>query len=274
MAIVLENLSFAYAQDEIISKASLIFLEGKIHLVIGLNGSGKTTLALLLAGVLTPTAGSIWVDGQDPSSRIFDRSKLQLAFQFPEAQIFESTVEAEISFALANFGLSGSDLKERLMWACTSVGLPRELLTRDPAKLSFGERRRVALASVIAIRPKYLILDEPFAGLDWKGRSYLVKLVADLASSGMTILILTHEVDVVGEIGDTITLLEGAKLSECLSPRDFFALHSEDSWYIPDHIRVQRYLASIGFLAEATFVRIDEVSEAIAETITNGGRTQ
>jgi len=264
MAIVLENLEFGYDGKPVISKADVTFAEGNVHLILGRTGSGKTTLALLMAGLLKPTGGRILVDGVQPTDLKFDRRWLQLAFQFPEAQIFESTVEREIAFGLKNFGVGISD---RLRWACGCVGIGEDLLKRDPVTLSFGERRRVALASVIALQPRYLVLDEPLAGLDWIGRHQLVNTIDRLSREGMTILILTHETDMIGEIGDTVTTLENGQLSRCLKIRDFLAQEPHDSWLVPDHISLLRRIASAGIEADHSAVRIDEVAKAIVSAV-------
>jgi energy-coupling factor transport system ATP-binding protein len=202
MSIVVRDLGFSYFDRTVIGGADAEFRPGLIHLLLGATGSGKTTLALLLAGLLKPKQGSVAVDGCDPASDKFERSRLQLAFQFPEAQIFESVVEREIEYGLRNFGFSREEASARRDWAADCVGLSRRLLSKDPAEISFGERRKTALASAIALKPAYLILDEPLAGLDWQGRTSLVATLLRLKGEGLTTLVLTHEADLIAELGD------------------------------------------------------------------------
>jgi energy-coupling factor transport system ATP-binding protein len=248
--IAIENLTVGYFGRPVLAGVSATFAEGMVHIVLGSTGSGKTTLALAVAGLIEPRDGSVSVDGVKPASRGFDRRKLQLAFQFPEVQMFESTVEREIDYGLKNFGFLPGEIAERRAWAAARVGLPAALLPRDPAGLSFGERRRVALASVIALKPRYLILDEPLAGLDWRGRAHLVATLSDLKDEGLTTLVLTHESDLLGEIGETVTVLARGKLLAQSTPEVFLS-GSEASDLLPDFAAVLRKVRTRGGIAGA-----------------------
>lgn len=221
MPIVVKDLGFSYFDRAVLEGLDAAFDEGLVHLLLGTTGSGKTTLALIMTGLVKPTRGSVRVDDCDPASGRFERTKLQLAFQFPEVQIFESTVEKEIEYGLKNFDLPPDEVVARREWAMECVGLSTAFLARDPANLSFGERRKTALASVIALKPKYLILDEPLAGLDWQGRRHLVDTIARLRSEGLTTLILTHETDLVTEVGDTVSVLDRGRVIGPMSPEEF-----------------------------------------------------
>jgi energy-coupling factor transporter ATP-binding protein EcfA2 len=220
---VIENLTAGYFDHPVLNKVNVTLREGMVHLLLGSTGSGKTTLALAIAGLIEPRQGSVLIDGVNPASRSFDRRTLQLAFQFPEVQMFESTAEKEIDYGLKNFGFPAAEIAERRRWAAERVGLPAALLPRDPTCLSFGERRRVALASVIALKPTYLILDEPLAGLDWRGRASLVETLRGLRGEGLTTLVLTHESDLVGEIGDAVTVVADGGVSGPMPPEAFLA---------------------------------------------------
>jgi energy-coupling factor transport system ATP-binding protein len=264
---VIEDLSFSYFDHPVLQGASLRLDEGLVHLVLGCAGSGKTTLALIVAGLLRPSQGAVLVDGSDPASRDFDRSRVQLAFQFPENQIFESTVEREIEYGLRNFGVASHEIGPRCEWALECVGLSSHMLPRDPGRLSFGERRRVALASVIALRPKYLLLDEPLAGLDWRGRRQLVQAILRLRDKQVSTVILTHETDVVAELGDTISVLVKGGLSGPLNAQEY--LYSDDlsDHLLPDFMVAVRRIQSAGFKMEGKPRRVADVAKGLIEAL-------
>ncbi len=265
MPVEVSGLSFAYGDKPVLGCARATYDEGMVHLILGRTGSGKTTFALMLAGLIEPQAGSIRVDGSDPAGRGFDRSVVQLAFQFPEAQIFEVSVEKEILYGLRNLGLGEILSRQRCLEALELVGLSDDLLHRDPASLSFGERRKVALASVIALKPRYLILDEPLAGLDWKGRKSLVKAINGLRGEGLAIMILTHEADLLAETGDTVSVIAGARLSGPAPVSDFLAsVKVRDREMLPDHLLVLLKLADRGIKTGGRPRTVGEVCAAVA----------
>jgi len=270
LAIVIRDVSFSYFDQQVIRGVTATFDRGLVHLLLGGTGSGKTTLALVLAGLARPVRGSVTVDGCDPASDRFDRSALQLAFQFPEVQIFETTVVKEIQYGLRNFGLAGPRMAERLDWAIGCVGLPRALLPKDPGSISFGERRKVALASVIALKPKYLLLDEPLAGLDWHGRRNLVNTILRLRDHGLTTLVLTHEADLVAEIGDTVSILAGGAMAGPMTPESFVAsgpsadaLDQARHELLPDFASALHKISSPGHAIGTTPWLIEDVARAM-----------
>jgi energy-coupling factor transporter ATP-binding protein EcfA2 len=249
MAIEIHDLTFSYGNGLVLQGVAGVFDKGSTHVLLGPNGSGKTTLALAIAGVIPPGSGYVRVDGADPASPDFDRTRVQLAFQFPEEQMFEATVAAEIAFGLKNFGVAAGDLKARSEWALGCVGLPAGMLERVPDELSYGEMRKVALASVIALKPSYLLLDEPLAGLDWRGRASVIEAIEALRDEGVTTLLLTHEPDLAAEIGDTVSLLIGGSLRAGPMPTaDFFyaADAAAAAEYLPGTVRVLRTLDPSG----------------------------
>jgi energy-coupling factor transport system ATP-binding protein len=252
LSIVLENLSFSYFDDCVLRDVTITLPEGLVHLVLGRTGSGKTTLALILTGLLKPQHGSVRIDGSDPAAKDFERSRVQLAFQFPESQIFEMTVEKEIEYGLRNFGFSAGEIRERRDWSLECVGLSVDMLPRDPGTLSFGERRKLALASLVALKPKYLILDEPLAGLDWHGRRNLITTISNLKAEGLTTTILTHETDIVGEIGDTVSVAVGKTVSGPFEVTEFLhgkhsSEHDPGHELLPEYILVLRAVEHAGF---------------------------
>ena len=269
MAIEIRSLTYSYFDEPVLAHVDMELEEGKVHVLLGPNGSGKTTLGLAIAGVIRPGVGSVRVDGEDPASGNFDRSRVQLAFQFPEEQMFEMTVEAEIAFGLRNFGVDAAGIRERCAWAMECVGLPADMLGRAPEELSYGEMRKVALASVIALRPDYLILDEPLAGLDWKSRRSVIESLESLKEEGVTTVVLTHEPDLAAEVGDTVSLLKDGLLESGPTPTaEFFypagsAAGEVDFEYLPDLVRVLRGLKRSGIRVDGRPVHEAEIAEAI-----------
>jgi energy-coupling factor transport system ATP-binding protein len=280
MSIVVRGATFSYFERTILQDVNLTIEEGLVHLVVGSTGCGKTTLALLLVGLMKPTAGEVLVDGCDPASAKFDRSRLQLAFQFPEAQIFESTVEKEIEYGPRNFGLVPDEAGRRRDWAMDCVGLSAAFLGRDPSSLSFGERRKVALAGVIAVRPRYLILDEPLAGLDWSGRRHLVDTVAKLKSEGIATVILTHETDLMSELGDKVAVFDRGRLAGQVSPERLLGADpasggdgaaggngAAPGWLVPDYLVALRILKARGWSIAVDSRRIEDLAQSVARAL-------
>jgi energy-coupling factor transport system ATP-binding protein len=268
MTVVLKDVCFAYFEAEVLRDVNLTLDRGVVHLLLGRTGSGKSTLALLLAGLLRPRTGSVRIDGSDPAAGDFERNRVQLAFQFPESQIFETTVRKELEYGLRNFGFEAAEIDGRRDWALECVGLKAGMLERDPARLSFGERRKLALASIIALKPDYLILDEPLAGLDWSGRSNLIASIRKLKDEGLTTVILTHETDIVSEIGDTVTTAAGKTVKGPLAVDDF--LHPEgDPGHdlLPEHILTLRSVRTAGLPVRGNPRRVEDTARAIAESL-------
>jgi energy-coupling factor transport system ATP-binding protein len=273
LAIAIENVWYSYSQDYVLQEVTVTFEEGKVHLLLGPTGSGKTTLALVMAGLLRPQRGTVLVDDIDPASKQFIRSKVQLAFQFPEAQIFEMTVGKEMAYGLKNFGHGPESIQERSLWALGRVGLSKEMLTRDPGSLSFGERRKVALASVIAIKPAYLILDEPFAGLDWNGRQSLVDTVRGLKDEGLTTIILTHETDVSADLGDTVTVVvDRTAYGPCSVTGFLYGNRRTDQSLIPGFARTLHLLEAAGFEVPEKPRTVDGVAAVIGAMFADPGK--
>jgi len=271
LSIDIERLGFSYNGGPVLDDVSLTLGEGLVHLVFGHTGCGKTTLALLLVGLLRPGRGKVLIDGADPAGRGFDRRRIQLAFQFPETQMFEVSVENEIAYGLKNFGLPAGEIRERSLWALDCVGLPAGFMGRDPHTLSFGERRKVALASVIAIKPAYLVMDEPLAGLDWTGRKSLVSVMERLKGEGLTTVILTHETDILGEVGDTVVTMEAGRVSGPRPAADFmYGAQGPGEVHLPEFMKMLRLMEAAGYRISGSPYRAEDVARALIEALERG----
>ena len=185
--------------------------------LIGHTGSGKSTFVQTLNGLLKVTSGHIYYNGEDIDGDKFDKKKLRsdvgLVFQYPEHQLFEVDVITDVCFGPKNLGLSEREVKERAVEALESVKMPQSLYNASPFDLSGGEKRRAAIAGVLAMRPKILILDEPTAGLDPKGRGEILGLIAGMKKERkMTIILVSHSMDDVARYVDRIMVMGGGKL--------------------------------------------------------------
>lgn len=232
MPIVVEKLNYVYMQGSSVeyralSDISITINEGEFLGVIGHTGSGKSTFIQHLNGLIQPTSGTVTVDGidlSDKSKRAKARSLVGMVFQYPEYQLFEETVFLDIAFGPKNMALGEADVKERVYEAMALVGLdPDKFAEKSPFDLSGGEKRRVALAGVIAMRPKYLVLDEPMAGLDPSGRKQILSTVETLRkNSGCAIVMVSHSMDDVARCAQRIAVLDSGKLILLGEPREIF----------------------------------------------------
>lgn len=217
-----ENLSYVYGEGTPFRKVALdnvnIDIEaGEIVGIIGHTGSGKSTLIQHFNGLLKPTMGKVYIDGEElfsDKSRLKDiRFKVGLVFQYPEYQLFEETVYKDIAFGPKNMGLSEDEIDRRIKETARLVGLKPELLTKSPFELSGGQKRRAAIAGVMAMEPKVLILDEPTAGLDPRGRDRILGMIKQYhAEKGVTVLLVSHSMEDVARTVSKILVLSDAKV--------------------------------------------------------------
>lgn len=204
-------------ESKALDNVSIDIEKGELVGIIGHTGSGKSTLVQHCNGILKPDSGSVIVDGKDiwsdKTAAREARFKVGLCFQYPEYQLFEETVFKDISFGPKNMGLSDDEIKDRVLRACDYVGLKRELLDKSPFDLSGGEKRRAAIAGVIAMEPKVLILDEPTAGLDPKGRDRIFDMIKFYRSAtGSTVLLVSHSMEDVAKIADKVLVMNDARV--------------------------------------------------------------
>lgn len=223
MAILeVKNLTHTYSEGspfriDALKGVSASFEKGEIIAVIGHTGSGKSTLLMHLNGLLKPNSGEVLYEGKNIwESKISvknARFNVGFCFQYPEHQLFESTVEKDIAFGPKNMGLSQEEIKARVKEAAEYAGLKSELLQKSPFDLSGGEKRRAAIAGVMAMKPGVLILDEPTAGLDPKGKTEIIQLIKNYNShTGSTIIFVTHSMDDAALIADKVLVMSGGEI--------------------------------------------------------------
>lgn len=217
-----EELTYIYSQGTPFEKTAVDHVnleinEGEMIGVIGHTGSGKSTLIQHFNGLLRATSGRVLLDGEDiwaDKSKIREvRFKVGLVFQYPEYQIFEETVYKDIAFGCRNMGLDDSEIKRRVTETAQNIGLPEELLDRSPFELSGGQKRRVAIAGVMAMNPRVLILDEPAAGLDPAGRDRIFDCIkAYHRKTGTTVLIVSHSMEDIASFADRILVMNKSRV--------------------------------------------------------------
>lgn len=223
MSLKLENVSYTYAvgtpfAQQALHNISYTFADGSFTGIIGPTGSGKSTLLQLLDGLLLPSSGRVLINNQDTRhlhrrELIKIRRQVGLVFQFPERQIFETTVADDIAFGLQQQKLLPAELKQRLHWVLEQVGLSPELLKRAPDELSSGQKRLVAIAGVLVMQPQVLALDEPTAGLDAEARKGLLELLTRLNQSGTTIIMVSHSLSDLAQVCRQLMLLTKGQIA-------------------------------------------------------------
>lgn len=232
-----ENLTYVYSQGTPFEKTAvdnvnLEINEGEMLGVMGHTGSGKSTLIQHFNGLLRPTSGRIILDGKDiweDKTKIREvRFKVGLVFQYPEYQIFEETAYKDIAFGPKNMGLDEAEIKRRVLETAHDIGLSEELLERSPFELSGGQKRRVAIAGVMAMEPRILILDEPTAGLDPAGRNKILDLIKKYhRRTKNTILIVSHSMEDIASFADRILVMNKGKVFCCDETEKVFSRAEE-----------------------------------------------
>ncbi len=251
---------------------SLSIADGEFVGVIGHTGSGKSTLVQHLNALLKPTLGSVYVNGlnlNDKDTNLRDvRRAVGLVFQYPEYQLFEETVRKDIAFGPNNLGLDAADVEARVREAAQIVGLSEDLLDRSPFDLSGGQKRRVAIAGVLAMRPNVLVLDEPAAGLDPRGRREMLALVRDYhARGGVTVIMVSHSMDDVARMCSRIIVMNHGKVAFDAPPAQVFA-HGDElaamGLGIPACAQLANRLREKGFEIPSGMFEMEELAGAIA----------
>lgn len=237
MSIILDHVNYIYGGDTPLAVKALDDIclqipDGEFVGIIGHTGSGKSTLVQHLNGLLKATSGHIYFNGEDIYDKDYDmkklRSRVGLVFQYPEHQLFEIDVFTDVCFGPKNLGLDKKETELRAFDALQKVGLPSELYYQSPFELSGGQKRRVAIAGVLAMEPEVLVLDEPTAGLDPKGREEILHQIKALQTqTGMTILLVSHSMEDVAEYVDRIIVMNRGSVLYDDEPRKVFAHYKE-----------------------------------------------
>ena len=246
--------------------------DGEFIGIIGHTGSGKSTLVQHLNGLLRPTSGQVLIDGEDLNGEHVNRRALRqrigLVFQYPEYQLFEETVAKDIAFGPKNQGLSTEQIAERVRYAMDCVHLDYDKYAeRSPFELSGGQMRRVAIAGVLAMRPSVLILDEPTAGLDPRGRDNILTMLEELhAREHVTILMVSHSMDDMARLATRLIVMSDGKIAAEGTPREIFAqeaMMTSIGLDVPDAARLCARLRAKGYDLPADLFRPEELKEQL-----------
>lgn len=278
MPIIIEGLSHTYMQGSpfqatAVHDVSLTIGDGEFLGLIGHTGSGKSTLIQHLNGLLKPTSGRVWVDGVDVFAKETDRRtirrKVGLVFQYPEHQLFEENVAKDISFGPKNLGLSAEEIERRVRTSCEAVGIEYETLKeRSIYELSGGQMRRVAIAGVLAMEPDILVLDEPAAGLDPRGRDDILAMIQHLhAVRAITVIMVSHSMEDVARLVNRIVVMNRGSIAMDGTPTEIFMRGEElrsMGLDVPEAVRLADALRDAGFAIPPEACQMDEVADAIA----------
>lgn len=276
MSLILDHVSYIYGEDTNLAVAALqdITLEipqGQFIGLIGHTGSGKSTLIQHLNGLLQPTRGTIYFNGQDINEKSYNRkelrSKVGLVFQYPEHQLFEVTVFQDVCFGPKNLGLDQKEVEIRAYHALKQAGVKEEQFYQSPFDLSGGQKRRVAIAGVLAMKPEVLILDEPTAGLDPAGREEILGQIKKLQKeTGITIILVSHSMEDVAEYVDRIIVMNRGKVLFDDTPKEVFKEYQrleEVGLAAPQVSYIMNSLVKEGFLDTSNATTIEEAKEEI-----------
>ena len=295
MSIKVNNVSYLYNKKENLDKAALKEISLTINdkdfvTIVGKTGSGKSTLVQTFNALILPTFGYNEIEefyitedkklkkellkNKDKTIRKENKrysklkKKVGMVFQFPEYQLFSETVLKDVMFGPKNFGFSEEEAKERAIKALQDVGIPESYFDKSPFELSGGEKRRVAIAGIIASEPDILILDEPTAGLDPKGKKEILELIAAYHKTGKTVIVVTHDMDIVLEYSEKVIVLNNGKLIDILSPDELFKKENleELSLEMPNLIKFKNQLKYWGFAGFLENINdFDSLIEAIVK---------
>lgn len=281
----LRNVFYTYSkgtpfESAAVTDVSAVFESGMITGIIGHTGSGKSTVAQLINGLLPVSSGEVFVCGkniwEDPKKMRQVRFTAGLVFQYPEYQLFDETVYKDISFGPKNMGLSEKEIDERVRDAARDVGLDEALLEKSPFELSGGQKRRAAIAGVLAMRPKVLILDEPAAGLDPRGRrEVLGNIAAYRDKTGAAIIMISHSMEDIAEYCDKIVVMSDSKVLLSGTPEEVFS-HSDElmktGLTVPQVTKVLCELKTMGYDVDTSAYTVDKAEKEILRLFGGEGK--
>lgn len=280
MSIIVDKINYTYEigtgfERHALKNVSCAIEDGEFIGLIGHTGSGKSTLIQHLNGLVKATSGTIYYNGVDIYDKDFDmkklRSKVGLVFQYPEHQLFETDIFKDVCFGPKNLGLSKLDVELRAFEALRMVGIPEELYYQSPFDLSGGQKRRVAIAGVLAMKPEVLILDEPTAGLDPKGRDEILDCVKKLHDEmGITVILVSHSMEDVANYVDRIIVMNDGVLTYDDTPKNIFAHYKEleaIGLAAPQVTYIMNDLKEAGFDVDTTAITVEEAKDTVLKAL-------
>ncbi len=280
MPIVLEHINYSYSRGtayevQALKNISLTIADGEFIALIGHTGSGKSTLIQHLNGLLKADSGHLYVNGADaydPSYSMKDlRNYVGMVFQYPDHQLFETSNFEDVCFGPKNQGLSREEIEKNAAEALESVHFPKELYDQPPFELSGGQKRRVAIAGVLAMKPQVLVLDEPTAGLDPAGRDEILELIAQMHRDlGITVILVSHSMDDVARYAQRLIVMNDGQIMLDGTPKEVFRHYQEleaVGLAAPQVTYLMHDLAKWGLAANTDAITVEEAADSIMEAI-------
>ena len=281
MLLIADHISYVYSagtayEKKALNDVSLTINKGEFIGIIGHTGSGKSTLIQHFNGLEKATSGTIYFNGQDIYDKDFNmkslRSKVGLVFQYPEHQLFETTVLEDVKFGPKNLGLDKLEVDLRAFEAIKQVGLSEKSYDVSPFELSGGQKRRVAIAGVLAMKPEILILDEPTAGLDPRGRDEILDQIAKLHKEGLTVILVSHSMEDVAKYADRIIAINSGKIAFDGTPKEVFRHYKElerMGLSAPQVTYVMQEMKDLGLPVDTDVSTVEEAKEEILKAFHN-----
>ena len=279
MLLIADHISYIYSpgtayEKKALDDVSLTINKGEFVGIIGHTGSGKSTLIQHFNGLEKATSGTIYFDGQDIYDKDFNmkslRSRVGLVFQYPEHQLFETTVLEDVKFGPKNLGLGKVEVDLRAFEAIKQVGLSEKCYDDSPFELSGGQKRRVAIAGVLAMKPQILILDEPTAGLDPRGRDEILDQIAKLHKEGLTVILVSHSMEDVAKYADRIIAMNSGKVAFDGTPKEVFRHYKElerMGLSAPQITYVMQAMKELGLVVDTDVSTVEEAKEEILKAL-------
>ena len=284
MSLILDHVNYVYGEDTALAvhalkDVNLVIPDGQFIGLIGHTGSGKSTLVQHLNGLIKPTSGAIYYNGEDIHEKDYDkkqlRSKVGLVFQYPEHQLFEIDVFKDVCFGPKNLGLSQKEVELRAYAALKQVGIADEYFYQSPFDLSGGQKRRVAIAGMLAMKPEILVLDEPTAGLDPKGRDEILDQIAKMKEeTGITVILVSHSMEDVAKYVERIIVMNHGSVLYDDVPKEVFRHYKELEQVglaAPQVTYIMQALAKKGIPVDTSATTVEEAVQEILSKMPKKG---